>query len=90
MRKKQLKNIILDIEHLENDPKGENWYLGTSKDLQGLVVQERTIEDVIKTAKEIAVDLLDIQAEHGVQIDYTPNLQRRRMVLPITLEYTYG
>jgi len=47
--KKQVFNINLDIEKLP-----EGYYLATSKDIQGLVAQAKTFEEVITIAEDLA------------------------------------
>ena len=49
--------------HIEKLPEGV--YLATSDDVQGLVVQEDTIEKVIASAREVAKMLLEMQYERG-------------------------
>jgi len=54
-----MKNVVtvnLDIEKL---PEGQ--YLATSVDVQGLVAQAKTVEDVVVVAKDLAEQLLQLQ-----------------------------
>jgi predicted RNase H-like HicB family nuclease len=48
--------IQLHIEHLP-----EGMYLATSDDVQGLVVQGRTIQETIEIARDVAKKLLESQ-----------------------------
>lgn len=52
----------LDIERLP-----EGVFLGTSKDVPGLVAQGRTIEETIDIAKDVARKLYDSYIEDGVE-----------------------
>lgn len=52
--------ITLDIDHLPEGP-----YLGTSRDLPGLIVQADTPEEVIRLAPDIARDLIEVMQETG-------------------------
>ena len=52
--------INLHIEHLPEGP-----YLATSPDLEGLVVQGRTVEETIEIARDVARKLIDSLREHG-------------------------
>ena len=47
--------------HLEKLPEG--YYLATSKSIQGLVAQGRTISETIEIARDIAKKLLEAQQE---------------------------
>lgn len=69
--KKQL-HIMLDIERLP-----EGYYLATSKDVQGLVVQAKTFEKTIEIAEDVARQLL--QVKKGKQI------QTNRILYPMTI-----
>lgn len=69
--KKQL-HIMLDIERLP-----EGYYLATSKDVQGLVVQAKTFEKTIEIAEDVARQLL--LAQKGKQV---PN---ERILYPMTI-----
>jgi predicted RNase H-like HicB family nuclease len=47
--------------HIEKLPEGV--YLGTSEDIQGLVVQGRTIAETMEIARDVARRLLEAQHE---------------------------
>ena len=53
------KYLDLVIEKFEE--KGDVYYLATSKDVQGLVAQGDTIEDVIEIARSLIVDLTELR-----------------------------
>ena len=55
--------ITLQIEKLS-----ENVYLATSADVQGLVVQGRTIEETIDYAHDVARKLLETQTQRNQPI----------------------
>jgi len=42
----------------------EGLYLATSKDVQGLVAQERTIEETLEIARDVAKKLLEAREEN--------------------------
>jgi predicted RNase H-like HicB family nuclease len=69
--KKQL-HIMLDIERLP-----EGYYLATSKDVQGLVVQAKTFEKTIEIAEDVARKIL--QAQKG------KNVSQERIFYPMTI-----
>lgn len=46
---KRERHITLDIEKLP-----EGYYIATSRDVQGLVAQARTIEKTVKIARDVA------------------------------------
>ena len=48
------RTIHLDIELLP-----EGYYLGTSEDVPGLVVEERTVDAVVETARHLSPVLLE-------------------------------
>lgn len=50
----------LEIESLE-----EGGYLATSRDLQGLVAQGRTVAETIEIAQDVARKLIESYLEHG-------------------------
>ena len=54
------KMIDIQIEHLP-----EGLYLATSKDVQGLVAQGRTIWETVEIARDVAKKLLDAQHERA-------------------------
>lgn len=47
--------------HIEKLPEGV--YLGTSEDMQGLVVQGRTVAETLEIARDVARRLLEAQEE---------------------------
>jgi predicted RNase H-like HicB family nuclease len=73
---KQTKHIILDIEKLP-----EGYYLATSKDVQGLVAQDKTIEGVVEIAKDLAKKLLVAQNKNKK----LKQKQNERVIYPIAL-----
>ena len=52
--------------HIEKLP--ENVYVATSADVQGLVVQGRTIEETIEYAHDVARKILEAQAQRNQPI----------------------
>ena len=50
--------------HIEKLPEG--FYLATSEELQGLVVQGRTVTETLAIAQDVAKQLLAAQAERKV------------------------
>jgi len=57
------RKINLQIEKLP-----EGLYLATSKDIQGLVAQGRTVNETIDIAKDVAKKLLEAQEERIAQL----------------------
>lgn len=55
------KFVNLQIEKLP-----EGYYLATSKSIQGLVAQGRTIAETIEIARDVAKKLLEAQEEEGI------------------------
>jgi len=55
--------INVEIEQLPEGP-----YLGTSKDLPGLVVQADSVEEVLRLAPGIAHDLIAVMVETHQQL----------------------
>jgi predicted RNase H-like HicB family nuclease len=53
---------IINI-HIEKLPEGV--YLATSKDIQGLVAQGRTVTETIEIARDVDKKLLEAQGETG-------------------------
>lgn len=51
---------IINI-HIEKFPEG--YYLATSDEVQGLVVQGRTVQETIEIARDVARKLLEAQEE---------------------------
>jgi predicted RNase H-like HicB family nuclease len=54
--------------HIEKLPEG--LYLATSDDVQGLIVQGRTIQETIEIARDVAKKLIEAQA--GASVPSTP------------------
>ena len=52
--------LTIQIEPLE-----EGGYLATSKDLQGLIAQGRTVAETIEIAQDVARKLIESYVEHG-------------------------
>jgi len=81
MRKKQLKNIILDIELLP-----EGVYLATSKDVPGLVVEAKTVEEVVEIAEDFTPYLLGKERKRQKLInDYVIPSPVGRMLYPMAV-----
>jgi len=74
MRKKQQINIILDIEKLP-----EGYYLATSNDVPGLVVQAKTLEEVQEIVADAAPHLL--QANRKMQKEQESKSQNLGRIL---------
>ena len=51
--------------NLEIEPLEEGGYLATSRDLQGLVAQGRTVAETIEIAQDVARKLIESYLEHG-------------------------
>ncbi|MCF8372526.1 MAG: DUF1902 domain-containing protein [Bacteroidales bacterium] len=51
--------LDLIIEKFEED--GEEYYLATSNDIQGLVAQGATVEETIEIARSLVVDLIELR-----------------------------
>lgn len=58
---------IIDI-HIERLPEG--MYLATSKNLQGLVAQGRTISETLEIARDVAKKLIEAQEQEGLASDW--------------------
>jgi predicted RNase H-like HicB family nuclease len=56
------------IVHLQIERLPEGAYLATSKEVQGLVAQGRTITEVIEIARDVARRLIEAQAERQVAV----------------------
>ncbi len=41
--------------------KGEEYYLATSTDIQGLVAQGNTVEKTVEIARSLVIDLLELK-----------------------------
>lgn len=62
-----MKTLIkLKIERFME--KNEEYYVATSDDLQGLVAEGKTIEEVIEIAEDVARILLDLEKETSNKI----------------------
>lgn len=69
--KKQL-HILLDIEKLP-----EGYYLATSREVQGLVVQAKTFEQTVEIAEDVARQLLQAQKKRSTPAE--------RILYPMTI-----
>lgn len=54
--------------HIEKLPEGV--YLATSKDLQGLVAQGKTVDEALAVAKDVATKLLELQGYSHTTAEY--------------------
>ena len=70
--------------HIEKLPEG--YYLATTDDLQGLVVQGKTITETLEIARDVAQKLLESQADTTkiTNCDYTLVKSDRSMRIPIS------
>ncbi len=64
----------LDIEKL---PGGV--YLGTSKDVPGLVAQGRTVEETVDIAEDVARKLYESYLEDGITPPFKPVIEEKRL-----------
>ncbi len=87
-----MKTLIkLKIEKLiENN---EEYFVATSEDLQGLVAEGKTIEEVIEIAEDVAKILLELQTEtnniaFSPIMKYARNQVSQRNLVSITLDCT--
>lgn len=71
--------INLDIELLP-----EGVYLGTSDDVQGLVVQAKTIQEVVEIARDMSRILLEWH--QGTPVAEPEVIERIRIPVPIAAE----
>jgi predicted RNase H-like HicB family nuclease len=55
--------------HIEKLPEG--FYLATSEDIPGLVVQGRTVAETVEIARDVARKLLEAQVERHSQVQLT-------------------
>jgi len=55
--------ITVEIEQLPEGP-----YLGTSKDLPGLIVQADSVEEVLRLAPDVTHDLIAVMVETRQQL----------------------
>ncbi|MEQ8172886.1 MAG: DUF1902 domain-containing protein [Candidatus Eremiobacterota bacterium] len=60
--------------HIEKLPEGV--YLATSKDIQGLVAQGRTVSETLEIARDVARKLLEAQQENQSGITLSPVLEK--------------
>jgi antitoxin HicB len=51
--------------NLQIEPLEEGGYLATSRDLQGLIAQGRTMAETIEIAQDVARKLIESYLEHG-------------------------
>ena len=74
--------IKLKIEKFIED--GEEYFLATSDDLQGLVAEGKTVQEAIEIAEDVAKVLLDLEKEnnHDFQLQNLPS----RFEYPLILE----
>ncbi len=56
--------------HIERLPEGV--YLATSDDVQGLVVQGRTVTETLEIARDVARKLIEAQEERQASTLYSP------------------
>lgn len=56
--------------HIEKLPEGV--YLATSGDVQGLIVQGRTIEETLEIAKDVAKKLIEAQTGKAADVRLPP------------------
>ncbi len=57
-----MAEVLIDIKI---EPLQEGGYLATSKELQGLVAQGRTVAETIEIAQDVARRLIESCLEHG-------------------------
>lgn len=50
--------------HIEKLPEG--FYLATSEDVQGLVIQGRTVSETLEIARDVARKLLDFKVKNKI------------------------
>ena len=70
--------IKLTIEKLPEGP-----WLGTSDDVQGLLVQADNLTDLVNWAQQIARDLIEMHAETNIAVDPEPIAERFELPLVI-------
>lgn len=56
--------------HIEKLPEGA--YLATSDEVQGLVVQERTIQEAVEIARDVAKKLIEMQSKDPSGASFPP------------------
>jgi predicted RNase H-like HicB family nuclease len=59
---------IINI-HVKKLPEGV--YLATSKEVQGLVVQGRTVTEAIEIARDVARKLIEARAERAMNVNFS-------------------
>ena len=59
---------IINI-HIEKLPEGV--YLATSKEVQGLVAQGRTVTEALEIARDVARKLIEARSERAKKTDFT-------------------
>jgi predicted RNase H-like HicB family nuclease len=59
---------IINI-HVEKLPEGV--YLATSKEVQGLVAQGRTVTEALEIARDVARKLIEARSERAKKVAYT-------------------
>jgi len=74
--------IKLKIEKFIED--GEEYFLATSDDLQGLVAEGKTVQEAIEIAEDVAKVLLDLEKENNR--DFQPQNLPSRFEYPLILE----
>ena len=76
-----IKTFTLHIEKLP-----EGFYLGTSPDIQGLVIEHDSVEQVIADARAIAPDLLEFHARMAAKkAARRPAIQKPSVKTPIDI-----
>lgn len=76
-----MKTLIqLNIEKLSEA--GQEYYLATSDDIQGLVAEGQTIEEVIEIASDLAKMLLELQQQNN-QPSELPNIFQYPLILEV-------
>ncbi len=75
--------IKLNIEKCEE--KGQEYFVATSDDLQGLVVEGQTLEEVIEIAEDVARILLNMEQKDSKKLTLfkVPNQFEYPLVLEI-------
>ncbi len=63
--------ISIKIEELD-----EGGFLATSEDIQGLIVQGRTIAETMELSQDVAKKLIESAIEHGDKTPAKPKHQR--------------
>lgn len=65
--------IRLKIEKFTED--GEEYFLATSDDVQGLVAEGKTVQEAIEIAEDVAKVLLDLEKQnnHDFKLQHLPS-----------------